>query len=95
MSLFVAVLVDGARCRAGQPCTACVVVCPVSIFRIQDGLAAVVGDNEDECTLCDLCLQRCPTDAVTIRTHYANEVRPARRIHERPRESSGLNDQGV
>jgi len=77
MSLFVAVRVDDGRCRAGQPCTACVSVCPVSVFQAQNGLAAVVGENEDECTLCDLCLQRCPTDAISIRTLYANEVRTA------------------
>jgi NAD-dependent dihydropyrimidine dehydrogenase PreA subunit len=82
MSLFVSVRVDDDRCRAGQPCTACVGVCPVSIFEAQNGLAVVVGANEDECTLCDLCLQRCPTDAITIRTLYANEERPARSIHE-------------
>ena len=77
MSLFIAVEVDADRCRKGQPCTACVTVCPVSIFRAQGGLAEVVGENEDECTLCDLCLQRCPTDAITIRTLYANEERTA------------------
>jgi NAD-dependent dihydropyrimidine dehydrogenase PreA subunit len=75
MSLFVAVRVDDDRCRSGQPCTACISVCPVSIFRGDGGLAAVVEANEDECTLCDLCLQRCPTDAIAIRTLYADEVR--------------------
>jgi ferredoxin len=47
MSLFISVHVDRERCRAGQPCTACVTACPVTIFAQQDGLALVVGANED------------------------------------------------
>ena len=47
MSLFVSVHVDEDRCRSGQPCTACAGVCPVSIFEIRGGLAAVVGEEED------------------------------------------------
>gem|GEM_PF-289110 len=74
MSLFIAVRVDEGRCRAGQPCTACIAVCPVSIFEGRNGLAGVVGENEDECILCDLCLQRCPMDAVAIRKLYAGEI---------------------
>lgn len=74
MSLFIAVHVDEARCRKGQPCTACIAVCPVSIFEGSNGLAAVVAEHEDECILCDLCLQRCPTDAIAIRKLYADEV---------------------
>jgi Na+-translocating ferredoxin:NAD+ oxidoreductase RNF subunit RnfB len=34
----------------------------------------VVGLHEDECTLCDLCLQRCPTDAIAIHKLYSGEV---------------------
>ncbi len=74
MSLFIAVHVDEARCRRGQPCAACIAVCPVSIFEGRNGLAGVVGENEDECILCDLCLQRCPTHAIAIHKLYANEV---------------------
>ena len=74
MSLFIAVRVDEGRCREGQPCTACITVCPVSIFEARSGLAAVLGENEDECILCDLCLQRCPTDAIAIHKLYADEV---------------------
>ncbi len=84
MSLFVSVHVDDDRCREGQPCTACIIVCPVSIFRGQGGLAAVAQENEDECTLCDLCLQRCPTDAIAIRTLYADETRTGASVKRAP-----------
>jgi len=84
MSLFVSVHVDEDRCRSGQPCAACITVCPVSIFRAQGGLAEVVEENEDECTLCDLCLQRCPSDAITIRTLYADETRTGATVIRTP-----------
>lgn len=74
MSLFIAVHVDEARCRKGQPCTACIAVCPVSIFEGSNGLAGVVEAHEDECILCDLCLRRCPTDAIVIHKLYSGEV---------------------
>lgn len=74
MGMFIAVHVDEARCRKGQPCSACIAVCPVSIFGGRKGLAGVVGENEDECILCDLCLQRCPTDAIAIHKLYADVV---------------------
>lgn len=77
MSLFIAVKLDLTRCQAGQPCTACITACPVAIFESRGDLAAVIGANEDECMLCDLCLERCPTDAIAIHKLYADEVRTA------------------
>ncbi|MBI4300219.1 MAG: 4Fe-4S binding protein [Chloroflexi bacterium] len=68
--MFIELKIDIDRCRAGQPCRACIESCPVDIFVATDGLAAVVADNQDECTLCDLCLQRCPTEAVTLTKLY-------------------------
>ena len=42
-------------------------VCPVKIFKAgtKPGSVAVVEDNVDECTLCDLCTQASP-DGVKI-----------------------------
>jgi NAD-dependent dihydropyrimidine dehydrogenase PreA subunit len=77
MSLFIAVSVDPERCRAAQPCHACITVCPVTIFEQRGSVAGVIGANEDECMLCDLCLERCPTDAIAIHKLYADEVRTA------------------
>jgi NAD-dependent dihydropyrimidine dehydrogenase PreA subunit len=74
MGVFIAVHVSEERCREGQPCTACVTVCPVNIFEGRGGLAGVMGENEDECILCDLCLQTCPTNAIAIHKLYSDEV---------------------
>lgn len=67
MGLFIAVEISEERCRAGQPCRACVEACPVNIFAGgHPALARAMTEEEDECTLCDLCLQKCPTDAIGI-----------------------------
>ncbi len=89
MSLFIAVRVDERRCRAGQPCTACIAVCPVSIFEGRNGLAGIIGKNEDECILCDLCLQRCPTDAIAIHKLYSGEVLTAASVQGSDRPGRG------
>ena len=42
-------------------------VCPVNIFKqAPDGTLALVEDNLDECTLCDLCVQAAPAGGVRI-----------------------------
>ena len=45
-------------------------VCPVNIFKIQDGQPVVVAENEDECTLCMLCIDAFPQGTVAIRKLY-------------------------
>jgi ferredoxin-like protein FixX len=42
-------------------------VCPVNIFKqAGDGTLAIVEENLDECTLCDLCVQAAPTGTVQV-----------------------------
>ena len=40
--------------------------CPVDIFEASESGVAIVQDNLDECTLCDLCIEAAPEGAVTI-----------------------------
>ncbi len=69
MGLFVTVIHDQTQCATG--CRECVDACPVDIFAAdQEGNVSVVAANEDECTFCWLCLERCPTDSVIIRKEY-------------------------
>lgn len=45
--------------------------CPVDIFAANpDGSLAIVEENLDECTLCDLCIQATPAGSVRIRKLY-------------------------
>ena len=41
-------------------------VCPVNIFKDAGGKPAIVEDNLDECTLCDLCIQAAPAGTVKV-----------------------------
>ncbi len=50
-------------------------VCPVNIFALaEDGSAQVVAENEDECVLCDLCVQAAPPGGVRIVKLYSGET---------------------
>ncbi len=42
----------------------CMDVCPEDVFAMKKG--RIVVQNPDECTECWLCVQNCPTGAVTI-----------------------------
>jgi NAD-dependent dihydropyrimidine dehydrogenase PreA subunit len=42
----------------------------VNIFGKEGDNPSVIEDNEDECTLCDLCIQACIPKAITIRKLY-------------------------
>jgi NAD-dependent dihydropyrimidine dehydrogenase PreA subunit len=43
----------------------------VDIFtRADGGTAQVVPENEDECILCNVCVDRCPVDAVSLGKLY-------------------------
>jgi NAD-dependent dihydropyrimidine dehydrogenase PreA subunit len=65
--LFIDVKVDPKV--AADPALAKKIVeaCPVDIFAARpDGGLAIVEENLDECTLCDLCVQAAPAGAVRI-----------------------------
>ncbi|RME81980.1 MAG: 4Fe-4S dicluster domain-containing protein [Caldilineae bacterium] len=80
MSLFIRIDIDHDRCP-GESCRACIDICPVDIFSWQDGRVQVVNEQEDECTLCALCLQQCPTEAITIWRLYARQPLPREGLH--------------
>ncbi|MBU1183534.1 MAG: 4Fe-4S binding protein [Proteobacteria bacterium] len=51
-------------------CGGCLRVCPVGIFEKNGDTPAVVEKNQDECILCELCVQACNPEAITIRKLY-------------------------
>lgn len=70
MGLFVSLLVEDSCAEHGE-CRECVQVCPVDVFVREPGeLARAVADHEDECILCDLCVVKCPAEAVRLVKHY-------------------------
>ena len=70
-SMFVNLEVDADLCAQEPDCRECVQSCPVDIFVRSEGeTARVLGGSEDECILCDQCVERCPVAAVTLSKLY-------------------------
>ena len=66
MGMFIRLEIDLERCTAGTGCARCVEVCPVDVFRLLEGKLTADSENEDECTLCDLCLRVCSEGALRL-----------------------------
>ncbi len=49
-------------------------VCPVDIFAVEGERLVVRPENEDECTLCELCLRAAPAGAIRIHKTYSGET---------------------
>ena len=70
MGEFISVEIDFERCPGMGECGNCIPVCPVSIFDGTGNKIFIIKENEDECTLCELCLDACAGDAITIHRGY-------------------------
>ena len=67
MSMFVHLEVDADVAADKDLAAKLVEVCPVNIFEQDaDGTCVVVEENEDECVLCDLCVQAAPDGKVRV-----------------------------
>jgi len=73
MSVFIQVQLDNARISP-ELSQHLVAACPVNIFAENDAGLHVVEANQDECTLCELCLRIAPPDAVKIKKLYKDET---------------------
>jgi NAD-dependent dihydropyrimidine dehydrogenase PreA subunit len=49
-------------------------VCPVDIYAVDDGRLVVKPEEEDECTLCELCLKAAPAQTIRIYKTYSDET---------------------
>jgi NAD-dependent dihydropyrimidine dehydrogenase PreA subunit len=66
-SMFVRVEIDDDAAADRELAKKLVEVCPVNIFDVDaEGKAVVVQENEDECVLCDLCVQAAPAGKVRV-----------------------------
>ncbi len=73
-SMFIRVEVDPRAAADRELAKKLVEVCPVNIFDLDDqGRARVVEENEDECVLCDLCVQAAPPGQVRVIKLYESE----------------------
>lgn len=70
MGEFISIEIDTEKCSGIEKCGACLKVCPVRVFHSEGASPCVVESNEDECILCDLCIQSCAPGAITIHKLY-------------------------
>ena len=67
MPMFVHLEIDPDVAADRELAAKLVEVCPVNIFaQDAEGRAVVVEENEDECVLCDLCVQAAPAGKVRV-----------------------------
>lgn len=72
MAMFIRVDVeDGVIEKTPGLASKLVEVCPVKIFKLgsQANAVEVVEENEDECTLCDLCMQASPEGVRVVKLY--------------------------
>lgn len=66
-SMFIRVEIEPAAAADPELAKKLAEVCPVDIFDLDGGgKARVVEENEDECVLCDLCVQAAPPGQVRV-----------------------------
>jgi NAD-dependent dihydropyrimidine dehydrogenase PreA subunit len=70
MGIFINVKIDYETCLGPENGGQCVGVCPVSIFEPSEAKVVVQDENEDECILCNLCLDKCQASAISITKLY-------------------------
>lgn len=66
MGTFISLQIDESKCAGVQECGQCINVCPVNIFKAENNSVAIIEENEDECTLCERCLEECSPNAIRI-----------------------------
>ena len=65
--MFVHVEIDADAAADSELAKKLTEVCPVNIFEVDaDGKAVIVEENEDECVLCDLCVEAAPAGKVRV-----------------------------
>lgn len=70
MGIFIEVHVDRSKCQGVSKSGNCIEICPVNIFTAEGDQVMINKENEDECTLCELCLQKCDSKAISIQKLY-------------------------
>jgi len=73
MGVFINITLDDAQLTP-ELARKLVPLCPVEIFALDRDRLVVRPDQEDECTLCELCLNAAPSGAITIAKSYKDEV---------------------
>jgi ferredoxin len=77
---FASIKIDSTKCTTPFDCKLCLQGCPQSVFAVraikvekgretnpkEPGVYLLVSPHRDKCTGCNLCIELCPADALTI-----------------------------
>lgn len=77
---FATIQIDSTKCTTPFDCKLCLQGCPQSVFAVraikvekgretnpkEPGAYRLVAPHRDKCTGCNLCIELCPVDALTI-----------------------------
>lgn len=77
MSVFIQIILD-ERHLLPHIREQLVTTCPVNIFALNGSSLQVIEEHQDECTLCELCLQLVPRGGLTINKLYTKQALFAR-----------------
>ena len=87
MGTFIQIHIDQGKLRP-EAARRLPPLCPVDIFVMDDGRLCAQPELEDECILCELCLEAAPRGAITIRKSYKDEELVSRGSEEVNREGA-------
>jgi ferredoxin len=89
---FPTISIDLEKCTVPFLCKKCLQVCPQAVFHVTrimskekrleemdpriDGNFVLFAPRRDKCTVCNLCLDVCPVDAITIEAPTQERVKP-------------------
>jgi len=68
--VFIDVEVDAAVADDAALAAKLAEVCPVDIFKGDNGQVEIVEENLDECVLCKLCIEAAPAGTVHVKKLY-------------------------
>ena len=68
--VFIDVEVDAAVADDAALAAKLAEVCPVDIFKGDNGQVEIVKENLDECVLCKLCIEAAPAGTVHVKKLY-------------------------
>ena len=89
---FPTISIDVEKCTVPFLCKKCLQVCPQAVFHVTrvmskekrleemdpriDGNFVLSAPRRDKCTVCNLCIDVCPVDAITVEAPQQQRARP-------------------